>query len=173
MNRSRITTLTMLTFLGLSSPCHAMIELLPFFFAGVALFTLAAGTLVGALLKAPILRLLTAGTARVSTSAIIGVAVGEFLILALSLFVCFHRMSSEAPAFRDRGLAFLVVVFVCSTVLYAAIAVLPNLYLLGKGQARSETDGPQFQRMAYAALLAAPTPLLTFTLTIVLYLAAR
>jgi hypothetical protein len=173
MNRSRITTLTMLTFLGLSSPCYAMIELLPFFFAGVALFTLAAGTLVGALLKAPLLRLFTAGTARVPARAIIGVAFGEFFILALSLFVCFYRMSSGAPAFHGRGLAFLALVFVCSTALYEAIAVLPNLYLLGKGHALSESDSPRFQRMEYAALLAAPTPLLTFTLTIVLYLAAR
>jgi hypothetical protein len=163
----------MLTFLGLASPCHAMIELLPFFFAGVAVFTLAAGTLVGALLKAPILRLLTAGTVRVSTRAIIGVGVGEFLILALSLFMCVQRMSSDAAVFRHRGLTFLALVFVCSTVLYAAIAVLPNLYLLGEGRAPSESSSPRFQRVGHAALLAAPTPLLTFALTIVLYLAAR
>jgi hypothetical protein len=67
----------MLTFFVLASPCHAMIELLPFFFAGVAVFTLAAGTLVGALLKAPILRLLTAGTVRVSTRAILGWVLGN------------------------------------------------------------------------------------------------
>lgn len=82
-------------------------------------------------------------------------------------------MSSEAPALHDRGFAFVALVFVCSTVLYAAVAVLPNLYLLSKSQARSEKDGPRFHRVEYAALLAAPTPLLTFTLTTILYLAAR
>jgi hypothetical protein len=146
-----------------------MLELLPLFFAVAGILIIVLGAALAALVKMPLLRFCAGGSPRVRWTTVLQVVVAEVLILGFSMLAVLHSLSSEAAAFRGHGLWFMVALFCGSTILYSAFGVIPNMYLLGKITDEDKENGENFQGLGYAALLALPTPLFSFTLAIILY----
>lgn len=150
-----------------------MLELLPIFFAGVAILVIGLGAILSALVKKRLLRFFACGSPRVRWLSIVQVVAAEVLILACSIFVLLQRMSSSFPAFQGNGMWFLGVLFGGSTILYWVFGVIPNLYILGKTASEVKDNREEFRRLGYAALLALPTPLFSFAVATVIYLSVR
>ncbi len=159
--------------LSIPSPCYAMIELLPFFFATLGFLTLGLGVVLGALVKKPLLRLLGGDPQRLLWSTVLQVAAVEFLLLAFTTFAFLFRMSSEITAAHGHASLFLSSLFAASAMLYWVFSVIPNLYLLGKIRGDSRDSNRQFQRVGYAALFALPTPFFSFGITIIFFVSVR
>jgi hypothetical protein len=150
-----------------------MLELLPLFFAGVAILVIGLGAILSALAKKRLLRFFAGGSPRVRWLSIVQVVTAEVLILGCSIFVLLQRMSSSFPAFQGNGMWFLGVLFGGSTILYWVFGVIPNLYILGKTANEARGNREEFQRLGYAALLALPTPLFSFAVATAIYLSAQ
>jgi hypothetical protein len=148
---------------------NKMLELLPLFLAVAGILIIGLGAALAALVKMPLLRFCAGGSPRVRWTTVVQVVVAEVLILGCSVLAILQRMSSEVTAFHGYGLWFMGALFCGSTILYCAFGVIPNLYLIGKATTEVKSSRKDFQRLGYAALLALPTPLFSFTLAIILY----
>jgi hypothetical protein len=150
-----------------------MLELLPVFFAGVAILVIGLGAIHAALVKKRLLRFFACGSARVRWFTVVQVVTAEVLILGCSIFVLLQRMSLSFLAFQGDGMWFLGVLFGGSTILYWVFGVIPNLYILGKTASEAKDNREEFRRLGFAALLALPTPVFSFAITTVIYLSVR
>jgi hypothetical protein len=146
-----------------------MIELLPLFFAGMLVFVLGIGAMLGAFVKAPLIRFLTNAAEAVPLWSLLLVVASEIVIMALSFAACLTSIDSGELKYEQRGWWILVGFLCCSATLYYAFALLPNLCLLQKITQRQTEPGKQFHMVRHAFFLAMPVQVSLFSLILLLY----
>ena len=146
-----------------------MIELLPLFFAGISIFVLGTGAILGAFVKAPLIRFLTNAAEAVPPGSLLLAVASEIVIMALSFAVCLTNIDSGELKYEQRGWWIPGGFLCCSAALYYAFALLPNLCLLQKMARRQKGPGKQFHMVRHAFFLAMPVQVSVFGLILLLY----
>jgi hypothetical protein len=155
------TLLVFLVFLAIPSPAHAMIELLPAFFAVTGLFIMATTMPVALLLKRLVLRRWCGPGAVLSWMPLVLVTCAEAVIMALCLVLWFSRIDSMLLPLKtgtESPFAPIFAVLAGSSILYSLLAFMPNLWLLSRIDARSDGGKKAESRLASAWLLSLPLP---------------
>jgi hypothetical protein len=165
-------TLMILFVLGLllvfPQPSHAMIELMPAFFAIAIGGVILVGALIASIAKTLIIRRFAAGENLPSFKKISAVAVSDMITMSLASALAFTFVqASLVPANPHKTLVF-VTFFLCATVIHVVIAVLPNSFLIESRAAGVASNEMALSEMALTAIFALSTPLVVFLLCLII-----
>ena len=132
---------------------YAMIDLMGWFIAGVAVVTVFIGAVIAALIKPAVLAI--RGANRASWGAMCGVALVDMITMALALLLSSLGMERYFQMMKGHSWGLIVSALGLASLVHIMFAALPNALLV-----RTAGDRDPAARMGTGALLASFTPLI-------------